>query len=61
MNKAYKYRIFPTSQQETFLQKELDLKRLYWNISFANKNTDHSYKLKSYKETFEQYKPEAIE
>ena len=61
MNKAYKYRIFPTSQQETFLQKELGLKRLYWNISLANKNADHSYKLLSYKETFEQYKPEAIE
>ena len=61
MNKAYKYRIFPTSQQESFLQKELGLKRLYWNISLANKNADHSYKLKSYKETFEQYKPEAIE
>lgn len=61
MNKAYKYRIFPTSQQETFLQKESGLKRLYWNISLANKNADHSYKLKSYKETFEQYKPEAIE
>ena len=61
MNKAYKYRIFPTSQQETFLMKELGLKRLYWNISLANKNADHSYKLKSYKETFEQYKPDAIE
>lgn len=61
MNKAYKYRINPTSQQETFLKKEIGLKRLYWNISIANKSSDHSYKLKSYKETFETYKPEAID
>ena len=60
-NRAYKYRIYPTPQQETFLMKELGLKRLYWNLSLAAKNADHSYKLKSYKETFEQYKPEAIE
>lgn len=53
-NRAYKFRIYPTSQQETFLEKELGLKRLYWNLSLAAKNADHSYKLKSYKETFEQ-------
>lgn len=35
MNKAYKYRIFPTSQQESFLQKELGLKRLYWNLLYS--------------------------
>ena len=61
MMKAYKYRIFPTSQQETFLMKELGLKRLYWNISLANKNADHNYKLTSYKETFQKYKPEALD
>src|SRR5574344_1426306 len=61
MLKAYKYRIYPTPEQETFLQKELGLKRLYWNISLANKNADHSYKLTSYKETFSKYKPEALE
>lgn len=61
MLKAYKYRIYPTAEQETFLQKELGLKRLYWNISLANKNADHSYKLTSYKETFSKYKPEALE
>ena len=61
MNKAYKFRIYPTSQQETFLMKELGLKRLYWNLSLAAKNVDHSYKLKSYKETFAELKPEALE
>lgn len=61
MLKAYKYRIFPTQEQETFLMKELGLKRLYWNISLANKQADHSYKLVSYKETFSKYKPEALE
>ena len=61
MNKAYKFRIYPTSQQETFLMKELGLKRLYSNLSLAAKNVDHSYKLKSYKETFAELKPEALE
>ena len=60
-NRAYKFRIYPTSQQETFLEKELGLKRLYWNLSLAAKNADHSYKLKSYKETFAELKPEALE
>ena len=60
-NRAYKFRIYPTSQQETFLEKELGLKRLYWNLSLAAKNADHSYKLKSYKETFAGLKPEALE
>lgn len=60
-NRAYKFRIYPTSQQETFLMKELGLKRLYWNLSLAAKNADHSYKLKSYKETFAELKPEALE
>ena len=60
MLKAYKYRVYPTQEQEIFLQKELGLKRLYWNISLANKNADHSYKLTSYKETFSKYKPEAL-
>ena len=59
-NRAYKFRIYPTSQQETFLEKELGLKRLYWNLSLAAKNADHSYKLKSYKETFAELKPEAL-
>ena len=40
-NRAYKFRIYPTSQQETFLEKELGLKRLYWNLSLAAKNADH--------------------
>ena len=61
MLKAYKYRIYPTQDQELFLRKELGLKRLYWNISLANKQADHSYKLSSYKETFSKYKPEALE
>lgn len=60
-NRAYKFRIYPTPQQETFLMKELGLKRLYWNLSLAAKNADHSYKLKSYKETFAELKPEALE
>lgn len=60
-NRAYKYRIYPTPQQETFLMKELGLKRLYWNLSLAAKNADHSYKLKSYKETFAELKPEALD
>lgn len=60
-NRAYKFRIYPTPQQETFLEKELGLKRLYWNLSLAAKNADHSYKLKSYKETFAELKPEALE
>ena len=60
-NRAYKFRIYPTFQQETFLEKELGLKRLYWNLSLAAKNADHSYKLKSYKETFAELKPEALE
>ena len=60
-NRAYKFRIYPTSQQETFLEKELGLKRLYWNLSLAAKNADHYYKLKSYKETFAELKPEALE
>ena len=60
-NRAYKFRIYPTSQQKTFLEKELGLKRLYWNLSLAAKNADHSYKLKSYKETFAELKPEAFE
>ena len=60
-NRAYKFRIYPTPQQETFLQKELGLKRLYWNLSLAAKKADHSYKLKSYKETFAELKPEALE
>ena len=55
-NRAYKFRIYPTSQQETFLEKELGLKRLYWNLSLAAKNADHSYK-----ETFAKLKPEALE
>ena len=37
------------------------MKRLYWNLSLAAKNADHSYKLKSYKETFAELKPEALE
>ena len=60
MNKAYKYRIYPTAEQETFLLKEAGLKRLYWNLSLAAKNTDHSYKLQSYKEVFSQFRPEAL-
>ena len=60
-NRAYKFRIYPTSQQEIFLEKELGLKRLYWNLSLAAKNADLSYKLKSYKETFAELKPEALE
>ena len=60
-NKAYKFRIYPSSQQEIFLLKELGLKRLYWNLALAAKNSDHSYKLKSYKETFAEFKPEALE
>ena len=60
-NRAYKFRIYPTSQQETFLEKELGLKRLYWNLSLAAKSSDYSYKLKSYKETFAELKPEALE
>ena len=61
MLKAYKYRIYPTEKQETFLCKELGLKRLYWNLALAAKQENHKYQLKGYKQIFDEFRPEANE
>ena len=61
MIKAYKYRIYPTSQQEELFNKTLGLCRLYWNIIVFNKNQNHDMQIEGYKPTFQKYKPEALE
>jgi putative transposase len=61
MNKAYKYRIYPTPQQEEFFRKEQGICRLYWNVSLAQKNDDHKTKLEGPLAMFQKYKPEAVE
>lgn len=61
MLKAYEYRVFPTKEQEQFLLKTNGLCRLYWNTCLAQKQSDHKWKIGSYKSVFEAYKPEAVE
>ena len=61
MLKAYEYRIYPTPQQEAIFNQTLGLCRLYWNTVVFNKNQDHSMLIKGYHQTFEMYKPEALE
>ena len=61
MLKAYEYRIYPNSQQEAIFNQTLGLCRLYWNTVVFNKNQDRSMIIKGYHQTFEMYKPEALE
>ena len=58
--KAYEYRIYLSPKQETYVAKMLGLKRLYWNLNIANKQSNKNYKLLTYHRTFEQYAPEAL-
>ena len=60
-NRAYEYRVYPTHEQETYLNKTLGLCRLYWNTNLAQKNDNHSNRLLTYKQLFSKYKPEALE
>ena len=61
MNKAYEYRIYPTSDQVSVFNKTLRLCRLYYNLVVENKNKDHSMLIEGYKPTFAKFKPEALE
>lgn len=57
----YKFRIYPTEEQETLFLKTMGLKRLYWNLVLDAKEKDHKYKIPSMVKAFEQLKPEAVE
>jgi len=59
--KTYEYRVYPTKEQEEYIQKLLGLKRLYWNLNTEQKNLDENYKAQTYANTFRQFKPEAME
>lgn len=61
MLKAYEYRIYPTQEQEEFLLKTNGLCRLYWNTCLGKKEEDHKWKIGSYKQVFEELRPEALE
>lgn len=57
----YKFRIYPTSEQEKLFLKTMGLKRLYWNLVLDAKQKDHKFKIPSMVKAFEQLKPEAVE
>lgn len=59
--KNYKFRIYPTEEQETIFLKTMGLKRLYWNLVLDAKQKDHKFKIVSMVKAFEQLKPEAVE
>ena len=59
--KAYKFRIYPTEEQENLLLKTAGLGRLYYNLCVAKKDEDHKWQIGSYKKVFEELKPEALE
>ena len=61
MNKAYEYRIYPTTDQVSVFNKTLGLCRLYYNLVVENKNKDHFMPVEGYKPTFAKFKPEALE
>ncbi len=61
MNKAYEYRIYPTTEQVSIFNKTLGLCRLYYNLVVENKNRNRTFRIEGYKPIFTKFKPEALE
>lgn len=65
MLKAYKFRIYPTLEQEQLFLQANGLCRLYWNTALAKKQEEYekgnNWKIGSAKQVFEECKPEALE
>ena len=63
--KAYKFRIYPTLEQEQMFLQANGLCRLYWNVALAKKQEEYekgnNWKIGSAKSVFEECKPEALE
>ena len=60
MLRGYVYRIYPTEDQVSILNKTLGLCRLYYNLVVGHKNKDYSMPIESYKPVFTKYCPEAL-
>lgn len=65
MLKSYKFRIFPTEEQEQMFLQASGLCRLYWNTALAKKQEEYkkgnNWKIGSAKAVFTECKPEALE
>lgn len=65
MLKAYKYRIYPTEEQEQLFLQANGLCRLYWNTALTRKQKAYEkgekWNIGSAKKVFEECRPEALE
>lgn len=65
MLKAYKYRIYPTEEQEQLFLQANGLCRLYWNTALTRKQEAYEkgekWNIGSAKKVFEECRPEALE
>lgn len=60
-SRTYKFRIYPTKEQEELLEKGIKLNKLYWDLVVDAKEANNNYFIKPYKETFAELKPELLE